>query len=147
MSLQGTSFAAPVVTGVVALIVERNPQASARQVREALQRTSTPTSTDLGPWVDPFAAASVVISSARTEDGSPFIVSPEESEHVTLPGRTTRGALFGDESLDNSQLASSGRHEAPSVVTTVGFVALPLVGIMGALGIVCATSLRCRRRR
>ena len=146
VALQGTSFAAPVVTGVVALIVERNPQATARQVREVLQRSSTATATDLGPWVDPFAAASVIISSPRGEESS-FLIASAKRQRSPVSGSSTRGPLFVDEGSGRSQLASDDMRGVSSVAAIATFVALPLLGVVGALGIVFATSVRCRRRR
>ncbi|WP_448851558.1 S8 family serine peptidase [Corynebacterium sp. 335C] len=55
----GTSFAAPVVAGVAALVLSRAPHLSPAQVREALVATATPAGPGLGAGVvDPAAAVS-----------------------------------------------------------------------------------------
>ncbi len=50
-NLQGTSFSAPVVAGVVALMLEKNPNLTSRDVRHALVKTATKNHPGDAGWV------------------------------------------------------------------------------------------------
>ena len=75
--MSGTSMAAPVVTGIVALMLERDPALTPRQVKQALLDTASPlafgspTTTGAG-MADAYAA---VLATDRVSDAIPYRVS------------------------------------------------------------------------
>ena len=62
--LQGTSMAAPIVTGAVALLKSINPDLTNEEVKSILVRTALPLSDDVGPLLQLSQALGVVDSNA-----------------------------------------------------------------------------------
>jgi len=88
--ITGTSFATPYVAGVVALVRERFPGLTARQVIERIQRTAQHTA---GPGgrdrtlgygvIDPVAALTDILP--RTQETAPEPVEPARLQNFRLP--------------------------------------------------------------
>ncbi len=66
--LDGTSMAAPIVTGAVALMKSVNKSLSSREIIEILQRTGTPSPSDVGPIIN---LAAALAAAGGTASGSP----------------------------------------------------------------------------
>ncbi|HZQ33500.1 MAG TPA: type VII secretion-associated serine protease mycosin [Mycobacterium sp.] len=81
--IMGTSYAAPVVSGLAALVRARFPDLSARQV---MQRIKTTAHHPPGGW-NPFVGNGIVDLSAALSDRppTPTTVSPSASQHPTAP--------------------------------------------------------------
>lgn len=115
--VNGTSFAAPFVSGLAALIRSRNPSLNAQQVIDIIKRTArTPES---GPnaatgWgvVDPVAALTYVLPAPATE--------PNVMVGIPIPGRPT--------------VVDTGR-QARLIIFTVAAMSLVLMGIASALAV------------
>lgn len=80
----GTSFAAPVVSGTVALLRQRYPHASPAQLRGMITASAEPH----GGAVDPLRAVSFVDDNAAP-DTAPLQVSPVETVESAAPGRSS----------------------------------------------------------
>lgn len=80
----GTSFAAPVVSGTVALLKQRHPHASAAQIRELLTASAEPH----GGAVDPLRAVSFV-EREQTSDTAPLRARPVETVDSAAPSRSS----------------------------------------------------------
>jgi len=80
----GTSFAAPVVSGTVALLRQRYPHASPVQIRSMITASAEPH----GGAVDPLRAVSFVDDNAAP-DTAPLRVSPVESVESAAPDRSS----------------------------------------------------------
>ena len=80
---EGTSFAAPVVSGTAALLRQRYPHASAARIRAIIEASSEPS----GGAVDPFAAVTYV-EVEEIEETDPLRVAPAEHDVLHAPRRT-----------------------------------------------------------
>lgn len=94
MSFEGTSFAAPVVSGTIAALWQRRPDLSPAEVRELIQAAAEPN----GGAVDPLAVLTH-IPAAAPERNEPLTIQPVHANPSTAPGRlnvlaATAGALL-----------------------------------------------------
>lgn len=103
----GTSFAAPLVAGVAALMLSANPDLSGPQVLELLKQTAD----DLGTpgWDTTYGAGRVNALKAvqAAVNASPADVTPPQAQIVSpAPGNTVAGTVNVDvEATDDSQVA------------------------------------------
>lgn len=103
----GTSFAAPLVAGVAALMLSANPDLSGPQVLELLKQTTD----DLGTpgWDTTYGAGRVNALKAvqAAVNASPADVTPPQAQIVSpAPGNTVAGTVnVGVEATDDSQVA------------------------------------------
>jgi membrane-anchored mycosin MYCP len=99
-SLSGTSYAAPVVAGVAALVRARAPQLTARQVMQRIEQTARHPAAGWDPYVgfgvvDPLAAVSGVgAPAAAPAPGVPITVPPS-----AVPDGRSRTVAFGGAAL------------------------------------------------
>jgi membrane-anchored mycosin MYCP len=95
--IAGTSYAAPVVSGVAALVRSRWPQLSARQVMARIERTAH---RPAGGW-NPLVGHGLVDVSAAVSAGAPAATSTRDVRAVAMPApapadsRPRRTALAG----------------------------------------------------
>jgi len=100
--ISGTSYAAPVVTGIVALVRSRSPELTARQVVARIEETARRPSAGWNPvvghgLVDALAAISngTTISSERGERPSRLVPTPAAASTDQRPGQVAmRGAAI-----------------------------------------------------
>ncbi|MDK8845565.1 S8 family serine peptidase [Corynebacterium sp. MSK297] len=131
--LRGTSFAAPVVTGTVALLRERYPHASAAEIRELLVTASYPQHGFIDPVRVLTHPAPGVEPAGNGGDGARNAGSPSEHDHaaVAQPRMVVAGPP-GDQTL----------------VTARSLVALAVVVLIGALIVILvAFGISARMRR
>ncbi|GAB3758345.1 S8 family peptidase [Microlunatus parietis] len=84
----GTSFAAPFVTGAVAILLARHPEASPADIRQALITTTDPIETVRGQRNDAFGYGKLnVIAAAKYLDDHPPQPQPEQPV-ITAAART-----------------------------------------------------------
>ncbi|WP_446226231.1 S8 family serine peptidase [Nocardia sp. IBHARD005] len=102
MAYSGTSFASPYVAGVAALVRDRFPDLSAKQVISRLEATAHAPAEGWNPYigysaVDPVAA----LTNEVPEQLPPMQASPARSQHFAAPAppppadNTARVALIG----------------------------------------------------
>lgn len=121
-SVDGTSFAAPLVTGVVALMLEREPDLTPGQVTRRLRRTADPTPRTAPDaqtgWgvVNPLAAVTDVVSSETPAPGP--VASP-------TPAEDYRDRPPVDHSRRDTAIAVAGGAVAVVVVAAVLAASLP----------------------
>ncbi|SDD16715.1 Subtilase family protein [Auraticoccus monumenti] len=121
-SVDGTSFAAPLVTGVVALMLEREPDLTPGQVTRRLRRTADPTPRTAPDrqtgWgvVNPLAAVTDVVSSETPAPGP--VASP-------TPAEDYRDRPPVDHSQRDTALAVAGGAVAVVLVAAVLAASLP----------------------
>ncbi len=100
--ISGTSYAAPVVAGIVALVRSRSPELTARQVMARIEETARRPSAGWNPvvghgLVDALAAISngTTISSERGERSSRLVPTPAAASTDQRPGQVAmRGAAI-----------------------------------------------------
>lgn len=85
----GTSFAAPVVSGTAALLRQRYPHASARQIREIIIASAEPR----GGSVDPFRTVTH-IAREHSESPGPFHAAPVDAVQSATPARSAFTIAF-----------------------------------------------------
>ena len=101
--ISGTSYAAPVVAGVAALVRSRAPQLTARQVMQRIEQTARRPSAGWDPYVgfgvvDPLAAVSAD-AAAPTVSSAASSTAPVQTA-VTTPSETrARTTAFGGAAL------------------------------------------------
>lgn len=101
MPISGTSYAAPVVSGVAALVRSRFPELTARQVMQRLESTARPVSTGWTPEtghgvVDPAAALSAETPPAPVPLPAPrSIAAPTPPPPASSNGRAAATAVAG----------------------------------------------------
>lgn len=120
-AIAGTSYAAPVVSGIVALLRSRLPELTARQVMQRIEETAQRPSAGWDPVVghgvvDPVAAVSggppTASSQARHADGPPAVSTPVGTPVDDRPRRVAlRGAAIcvGVAVTTIAMTASAGR--------------------------------------
>lgn len=79
---EGTSFAAPVITGSVALLKQRRPELTPAQVREIVAAAAEPN----GGAIDPVDVASQLAPEVR-EPASPLVIEPVQQPASAAPRR------------------------------------------------------------
>lgn len=94
-SLTGTSYAAPFVSGVAALVRSRYPWLTARQVVARIMATADG---GAGPAtghgvVNPVEAVTAILGSRSAQNPSPFGTAPVSVSRTLPPDRTARSAL------------------------------------------------------
>ena len=94
-SLTGTSYAAPFVSGVAALVRSRYPRLSARQVVARIEATADGGS---GPGtghglVNPVEAVTAILGGGSARGPSPSAAGPVRVSRMLPPDRTARSAL------------------------------------------------------
>lgn len=91
----GTSFAAPIVTGTVALLKERHPNASAAQLRELIYQAAEPHTGFIDPYRAVTAQPADYTASARQEKlAAPAPLEPQAARRVGVLAATTFGVVF-----------------------------------------------------
>jgi membrane-anchored mycosin MYCP len=99
MPIAGTSYAAPVVTGVVALLRSRSPELTARQVMRRIEETARPPAAGWDPIVGHGVvdAAAAVGGDATTPPSRPITQSPRVAPPDATPDdrRPRRFAVGG----------------------------------------------------
>lgn len=80
---QGTSFAAPVVSGAAAILLARHPEASPAEIRQALIMTTVPVDAERGQRNDEFGYGRLdILAAARYLDDHPPQPRPEQPQVV-----------------------------------------------------------------
>lgn len=112
--VSGTSFAAPLVSGVVALMLQKDPDLTPAEVKLRLEQSADPPAGTIPDpklgygIVNPYRALTMVPSGAATETASPTPVEPPLPEHLrpkpdelprivalVIAGVVIAGALLG----------------------------------------------------
>jgi subtilisin family serine protease len=102
LSLTGTSMAAPVVTGTIALMLQANPSLTPNAVKAILQYTA-----EECPNYDPLTQGAGFLNAAGAVSVSRFFVDPSSepptgeswSRHVLWGNQLIRGALLGSNAV------------------------------------------------
>lgn len=102
LSLTGTSMAAPVVTGTIALMLQANPSLTPNAVKAILQYTA-----EVYPNYDPLTQGAGFLNAAGAVSLSRFFVDPTSepptgdswSRHVIWGNQLVRGALLGSNAV------------------------------------------------
>ena len=102
LSLTGTSMAAPVVTGTIALMLQANPALTPNAVKAILQYTA-----EIYPNYDPLTQGAGFLNAAGAVNLSRFFVDPSStaptgdawSRHVIWGNQLIRGALLGSNAV------------------------------------------------
>ena len=102
LSLTGTSMAAPVVTGTIALMLQANPSLTPNAVKALLQYTA-----EVYPNYDPLTQGAGFLNAAGAVNLSRFFVNPTStpptgdawSRHVVWGNQLIRGALLGSNAV------------------------------------------------
>lgn len=128
--LHGTSFAAPVVTGTVALLRERYPHASAAEIRELLVTASYPQH----GFIDPVRVLTHPAPGVEPAgDGARNAGAPSERDHAAVA---------------QPSMVMAGPPGNETLVTTRSLVALAVVVLIGALVVtLLAFGISARMRR
>lgn len=100
MPISGTSYAAPVVSGVAALVRSRFPELTARQVMQRLESTARPAGTGWNPAtghgvVDPAAALSAETASAADPPPTPVRIAAPAPQPSTPNHHAATTAVVG----------------------------------------------------
>ena len=94
--MQGTSMAAPVVTGIIALWLQADPTLSVRDVREVIAKTSQPVAADIPlqaghGLIDALAGLKYILSERVGIDNVSF-EQPADKRIFTLDGREVKSS-------------------------------------------------------
>lgn len=134
--LRGTSFAAPVVTGTVALLRERYPHASAAEIRQHLVTASYPQHGFIDPvrvLTHPAPGVEPAGDGGNGGDGARNVGAPSEHDHAAV-------------AQPRMVVAGPPGHETR--VTARSLVALAIVVLIGALVVtLLAFGISARMRR
>lgn len=131
--LHGTSFAAPVVTGTVALLRERYPHASAAEIRELLVTASYPQHGFIDPVRVLTHPAPGVEPAGDGADGARNAGAPSEHDHAAIA---------------QPRMVVAGPPGNETLVTARSLVALAVVVLIGALIVtLLAFGISARMRR
>lgn len=131
--LHGTSFAAPVVTGTVALLRERYPHASAAEIRELLVTASYPQHGFIDPVRVLTHPAPGVEPAGDGADGARNAGAPSEHDHAAIA---------------QPRMVVAGPPGNETLVTARSLVALAVVVLIGALVVtLLAFGISARMRR
>lgn len=101
---EGTSFAAPVVSGSVALLLQRYPGMTPGQVRERIAAAAQPH----GGAIDPLVVATQ-LAPDRSEEAAPLVIEPARSAKSRARGRWLTVAGCGAVLLAAAWVAASLR--------------------------------------
>ena len=82
-SFEGTSFAAPVVSGTAALLKQRYPDATAAQIRDIIAAAAEPS----GGFVDPLRTLTFLSATHVLPQAEPLTLTPEVKTHSLAPSR------------------------------------------------------------
>ena len=137
--LHGTSFAAPVVTGTVALLRERYPHASAAEIRELLVTASYPQHGFIDPVRVLTHPAPGVEPAGNDDDGG---AGGDSAQNAGAPSERDQDAVA------QPRMVVAGPPGNETLVTTRSLVALAVVVLIGALVVtVLAFGISARMRR
>ncbi|KIP51921.1 S8/S53 family peptidase [Leucobacter komagatae] len=165
----GTSLATPLVAGVIALGLEKFPEATANQVLQAMVRTTGPNGLHEPEWVDPkrgYGLANPVsllnVDPTQYRDENPLFVASPDDPRCSEPGEPTPESmetclwapgptseevwLSGTSDEVGSREPSSEATAVWPVWVTVAIVLL-VVGVAGTAIIVPIAVTRSRRLR
>ncbi|MFW8567701.1 S8 family serine peptidase [Corynebacterium propinquum] len=140
--LRGTSFAAPVVTGTVALLRERYPHASAAEIRELLAAASYPQHGFIDPVRVLTHPAPGLGLAAPAGDGSDGADAADGARNTGAPSEHDQAAVA------QPRMVMAGPPGNETLVTARSLVALAVVVLIGALIVtVLAFGISARMRR
>lgn len=106
----GTSFAAPVVSGAVALLRERHPHLNPAQIRELVYAAAEPG----GGAVDPYGVITH-LPAGSAEEAKPLVITPTVEESSAVAGRGWVLAVAALALLAAAAVASTWRRALPRV--------------------------------
>lgn len=137
--LRGTSFAAPVVTGTVALLRERYPHASAAEIRELLAAASYPQHGFIDPVRVLTHPAPGVEPAGNDDDGG---AGGDSAQNAGAPSEHDQAAVA------QPRMVVAGPPGNETLVTARSLVALAVVVLIGALVVtLLAFGISARMRR
>ncbi|MDK4242364.1 S8 family serine peptidase [Corynebacterium pseudodiphtheriticum] len=137
--LHGTSFAAPVVTGTVALLRERYPHASAAEIRELLVTASYPQHGFIDPVRVLTHPAPGVEPAGNDDDGG---AGGDSAQNAGAPSEHDQAAVA------QPRMVVAGPPGNETLVTARSLVALAVVVLIGALVVtLLAFGISARMRR
>jgi serine protease AprX len=110
LSLSGTSMAAPVVAGTVALMVQANPALTPNLVKAILQFTA-----EVHPGYDALTQGTGFMNARGAVRLARYYAGPSTSEYPDSTGWSQR-LLWGNHLVEGSQLDASANAWAPDVV-------------------------------
>lgn len=137
--LHGTSFAAPVVTGTVALLRERYPHASAAEIRELLVTASYPQHGFIDPVRVLTHPAPALEPAGNDDDGG---AGSDGARNAGAPSERDQAAVA------QPRMVVAGPPGNETLVTARSLVALAVVVLIGALVVtLLAFGISARMRR
>jgi serine protease AprX len=133
LSLSGTSMAAPVVTGVVALLLQANPAMTPNQIKAILQYTA-----QVDQDYDPLTQGAGFLNARGAVELARFIAAHPNDVHPVSPDWGTR-LLWGNQLISGGRLTATATAWSPLV--TWG-AARSAIGQDVAWGVIC-TAVVC----
>lgn len=129
LSLSGTSMAAPVVAGSVALMLQANPQLTPNEVKAILQYTS-----EVNAYADPLTQGAGFLNTKGAVQLARYLAAPTTTSYPSTTGWSKR-LIWGNYLMKGGRLS----HQASAWNTDVvwGSRTLPS-GELVAWGVVCA---------
>ena len=128
LSLSGTSMAAPVVAGTVALMLQVNPQLTPNAVKAVLQYTA-----EVNAYADPLTQGAGFLNAKGAVQLAKYLAAPTTTTYPSTSGWSKR-LIWGDYLVKNGRLTAGASAWATDVVW--GATALPS-GAPVEWGVVC----------
>ena len=132
LSLSGTSMSAPVVSGVVALVLQANPSLTPNQVKAILQYTA-----QVDPEYDPLTQGAGFLNARGAVDLARFIAAHPDDVHPVSPEWGAR-LIWGNQLITGGRLTATATAWSPLV--TWG-AARSAIGQTVDWGVICTTGV------
>jgi serine protease AprX len=131
MSMSGTSMAAPVVAGTVALMLQANPQMTPNQIKAVLQYTA-----EVDSHADPLTQGAGYLNAKGAVELARFLAAPAEAAYPATTGWSRR-LIWGNYLFKNGRLTADANAWSTDVVWGTEATA---AGAPVQWGVVCATA-------